>query len=143
MQLTYTGNMAEDEYMLTFELNGGDAQYWTVEVWTGTNETGEDIWSEYQTYRLGLQSNATADIRIRVTAANESVAESYDEGHSLLVKMTHSDQSFNEYELKMFVPQEHGIGMEDDQIPEVIGVQPGNDETFAFMFENTGNGDDT
>ena len=143
MQLTYTGNMAEDEYMLTFELNGGDAQYWTVEVWTGTNETGDDIWSEYHTYRLGLQSNATEDIRIRVTAANESFAESYDEGHSLLVKMTHNDQSFNEYELKMFIPQEHGIGLDESQIPEVIGVQPGNDETFAFMFENTGNGDDT
>ncbi len=143
MQLTYTGNMAEDEYMLTFELNGGDAQYWTVEVWTGTNETGDDIWSEYQTYRLGLQSNATADVRIRVTAANESHAESYDEGHSLLVKMTHSDQSFNEYELKLFIPQEYGIGLDESQIPEVIGVQPGNDETFSFMFENTGNGDDT
>ena len=61
----------------------------------------------------------------------------------MLIKMTHSDQSTNEYEIKLFVPQQYGIDYDEEEIPPVIGIQPGNDDTFSFFFENTGNGDDT
>ena len=144
LELIYNGNRPQDEYLLTVEMNGGDAAFWTVEVWNGTNETtGEDIWTISRAYTLGLDAGTTADLRLRITAPNESVAESYDEGHSMLIKMTHSDQSASEYEIKLFVPQQHGIDYDEEEIPPVIGIQPGNDETFSFFFENTGNGDDT
>ncbi|MEE2747530.1 MAG: STT3 domain-containing protein [Candidatus Thermoplasmatota archaeon] len=144
LELAYTGNRAEDEFLLTIELNGGDAQYWTVEVWTGVNETtGEDIWSISQTYRLGIQSNATADVRLRVTPANESLSESYDQGHSLMLTMTEKEtQTYSEYEMKLFIPQTYGVQLTTEIDPE-IGIQVGHDETYSFMFENTGNGDDT
>ena len=144
LELIYNGNRPQDEYLLTVEMNGGDAEFWTVEAWNGTNETtGEDIWSISRPYTLGLDAGTTADLRLRITAPNESVAESYDEGHSMLIKMTHTDQSTNEYEIKLFVPQHHGVDYDEEEIPEVIGIQPGNDETVSFFFENTGNGDDT
>jgi uncharacterized membrane protein len=60
----------------------------------------------------------------------------------MLIKMTHSDQSTDEYEIKLFVPQQYGVGIEDD-LPEFIGIQPGHDESFSFYFTNEGNGDDT
>ena len=143
LELTYNGNRQQDEYLLTVEMNGGDAAFWTVEVWNGTNETtGEDIWEISRPYTLGLDVVTTADLRLRVTAPNESVAESYDGGHSMLIKMTHSDQSMSEYELKLFVPQQYGVELMDE-IPDVIGIQVGHDETFSFMFANTGNGDDS
>ena len=143
LELTYNGNDHKDLYLLTVEMNGGDAAFWTVEVWNGTNETtGEDIWEISRSYELGLDVNTTADLRLRITAPNETVAESYDEGHSMLIKMTHSDQSTNEYELKLFVPQQYGVDI-TDEIPEFIGIQPGHDEHFAFFFSNPGNGDDT
>ncbi len=150
VELNYSGNRAEDVFMLTIEMNGGDAAYWTIEIWNGTNETGEDIWEISREYTLGLNTTTTADVRLRVTAANESVAESYDEGHSMLLRMTEiGTQGYDEYELKIFVPQSHGIELveplanmnEDGDI--VIGIQVGNDETYSFGFENTGNGDDT
>ena len=143
LELTYNGNRQQDEYLLTVEMNGGDAAFWTVEVWNGTNETtGEDIWEISRPYTLGLDVVTTADLRLRVTAPNESVAESYDGGHSMLIKMTHSDQSMSEYELKLFIPQQYGVELMDE-IPDVIGIQVGHDETFSFLFGNTGNGDDS
>nr|MCS5534987.1 hypothetical protein [Candidatus Poseidoniales archaeon] len=143
LDLTYNGNGHQDEYLLTVEMNGGDAAFWTVEVWNGTNETtGEDIWDISRSYTLGLDVGTTADLRLRITAPNESVAESYDEGHSMLIKMTHSDQSTDEYEIKLFVPQQYGVEI-NDEIPDFIGIQPGHDESFAFMFTNYGNGDDS
>jgi hypothetical protein len=143
LELLYNGNDHQDEYLLTVEMNGGDAAFWTVEVWNGTNETtGEDIWDISRAYTLGLDVGVTADLRLRITAPNESVAESYDEGHSMLIKMTHSDQSTDEYEIKLFVPQQYGVEI-NDEIPESIGIQPGHDESFSFFFTNLGNGDDT
>ncbi|CAI8341551.1 MAG: Uncharacterised protein [Marine Group II euryarchaeote MED-G33] len=189
MQVHYEGNMADDDYVLTVEMNGGDAAFWTVEVWDGdgtptntpsdelcvnaeeftdSNETqaynnvydfGEifvdansngvwddantNCWSISRAYEMGLNVTETDDIRLRVTPANESVAESYADGHSMLVKVKNMpDGSFSEYELKLFIPQTHGAELASE-IVDVIGIQPGNDETYTFVFENTGNGDDT
>ena len=147
LDLIYNGNQPTDSYMLTVEMNGGDAEFWTVEVWNGTHETtGEDIWDTHRPYTMGIDENTTADLRLRVIPANKTVAESYDEGHSMLVKMTHQGTgSHDEYELKLFVPQEHGVEITDkDEIDNTeVGVQIGFDDTYSFFFENTGNGDDT
>jgi asparagine N-glycosylation enzyme membrane subunit Stt3 len=190
MQVHYEGNMADDDYVLTVEMNGGDAAFWTVEVWDGddsptntpsdalcvdpetftdsngtdddngvwdlgesfvdSNSNGEwdagiltDCWSVSRAYEMGLNVTETDDIQLRVTPVNESVAESYADGHLMLVKMKNlNDQSYSEYELKLFIPQTHGAELASE-IAGVIGVQPGNDETYTFVFENTGNGDDT
>ncbi len=100
---------------------------------------------------------------MRVDAPNKDTAESYDTGHSLLLKMTHRipvpDDPTNytlgqhdEYELKLFVPQTYGVeigeqmGIEENSagVKEIlVGIEPGNDETVSFLFNNTGNGDDT
>ena len=42
MQLAYEGNRAGDEFLLTIEMNGGDAAFWTVEVWNGDNEPTDE-----------------------------------------------------------------------------------------------------
>jgi len=151
MQLNYEGNRGGDEFLLTIEMNGGDAAFWTVEVWNGDDEPTDEVcadenqtecWAISRSYTLGI-NETIADVSLRVTPANESVAESYDEGHSLLVKMTEKEtQSYSEYELKLFVPQIYGIDLVTEIAPE-IGIQIGHDETYSFMFENTGNGDDT
>ena len=120
------------------------------ESFVDANSNGEwdagiltNCWSISRSYELGLNVSMTDDIRLRVTPANESVAESYDDGHSVLVKMKNMpDGAFSEYELKLFVPQAHGAELASE-IVDVIGIQPGNDETYTFLFENTGNGDDT
>jgi len=199
MQVNYEGNMAQDSYILTVEMNGGDASYWTVEVWDGddnptntpsdalcvdpedyadtdvpnhannnseydlgeefddSNSNGEwdagiltNCWSPTRGYEFGLNASMSDDIRLRVTPANESIAESYDEGHSMLVKMTGANSGpISEYELKIFVPQSYGLEVEDPLPNEnedgdvIIGVQAGNDVTYSFFFENSGNGDDT
>jgi uncharacterized membrane protein len=151
LQLNYTGNRGGDEFLLQIEMNGGDATFWTVEVWDGINATTDETcieenqtncWAISRSYTLGV-NQTTADVHLRVTPANESVAESYDGGHSMLVKMTEKEtQAYSEYEVKLFVPQIYGIEVATEIVPE-IGIQIGHDETYAFMLENTGNGDDT
>ena len=47
------------------------------------------------------------------------------------------------YELEFFVPLEYGFKFYDKEIADVIGVQIGHQQTYSFVFENTGNGDDT
>ncbi|MDP6889676.1 MAG: STT3 domain-containing protein [Candidatus Thalassarchaeaceae archaeon] len=147
LQMTYSGNRVQDDYTFGIQLNGGDAQFWTVEVWTGVDENGTDIWEPDQyepQFSLGLETNNTVDIRLRVTPANKTVAESYDGGHSLLLTMTEDGTgSYDEYELKLFVPQVYGVEVDQDQIADVIGVQIGQEEPYSFWFNNTGNGDDT
>ena len=108
-----------------------------------SEEILENCWGISREYTLGLNVSTTADVHLRVIAANESVAESYDDGHSLLLKMTEKEtQTYSEYQLKMFVPQTYGIQL-TTEIASEIGIQIGHDETYSFMFENTGNGDDT
>ena len=51
--------------------------------------------------------------------------------------------SHDEYEIKLFVPQVYGVEVDQDEIADVIGIQIGQDETYSFWFNNTGNGDDT
>ena len=141
MAVNYEGNRAQDEYILTVTLNGGDAEFWTVEVWNGTDAEGEDIWNISRTYTLGIDAGLSDTLRLRITPANMSTAQSYDAGHSLKLRMTHSDQSYSEYELKMFVPQVYGFEVAS-QIDDVVGITPGIDETYAFTIRNPGNGDD-
>ncbi|HIF04502.1 MAG TPA: hypothetical protein EYQ80_03620, partial [Candidatus Poseidoniales archaeon] len=96
MTLNYDGNRAIDEYIMTALLNGGDAAFWTIEMWNGTNETGEDIWQISRTYTLGLDNNMSDVIRLRIIAANLTTAQSYTAGHSLALRLTNSDESYSE-----------------------------------------------
>ncbi len=141
MNLAYEGNRAQDEYVMTIVLNGGDAEFWTIEIHDGTDDDGEDIWAISRNYSLGIDAGASDDIRLRIRAPNASVAQSYDTGHSLKVRMTHSDQSFSEYQIKLFVPQVYGFALVDEDI-DVFGITPGNDETLDLYIRNPGNGDD-
>ena len=142
LEMVYNGNRPEDDFLLTIEMNGGDAEFWTVEVWNGTDEDGVDVWEISRPFTMGLDSNTTQDLRLRITPANKSVAESYDSGHSMLIRMTHTDQTFNEYELKLFVPQSFGYELLSEA-DDMIGITPGYDETYSIEFQNKGNGDDT
>ena len=55
-------------------------------------------------------------------------------GHSLLLQMQEkSTQVYDEYELKVFIPQEYGIEIDESDIPNVIGVQIGQPTTASFF----------
>ena len=182
IELVYNGNRAQDEYLLTAQMNGEDAGFWDVAFWVGSGspsdtfcteaeeftdgnnnsafDQGESFidsnsneewdaavtnncWDESKEYTLGLDTGVTDNVIMRVEAANKSHAVSID-GHSLLLRMTEKEsQVYDEYELKIFVPQEYGIKVDQNEIADVIGVQIGHQQTYSFVFENTGNGDDT
>jgi asparagine N-glycosylation enzyme membrane subunit Stt3/uncharacterized membrane protein len=137
MTLDYDGNRALDDYILTAVLNGGDAAFWTVEMWDELDAN----WSISTTYKLGLDNNMSDEIRLRITAANLSTAQSYTAGHSLVLRLTNSDESYSEYALNLFIPQMYNFTLVGE-IDDVVGITPGNDETYAFTIQNTGNGDD-
>ena len=112
------------------------------------NENGEwddavldNCWSADMRITLGLEAGLTENVTMRIKA-NKSHAVAMG-GHSLLLQMQEEiTQVYDEYELKVFIPQ-GGIEIDESDIPDVIGVQIGQQETFSFFFENTGNGDDT
>jgi len=140
MVVTYTGNEAVDEYDVSVVMNGFDAEYWTVDFYNGTNETGHEQWEVTRKYTLGLDS-ASETLRMRIIPANLSVAQSYSGGHSLLLKMTNTDGSHSEYELTIKVPQLYGFTINSD-ISETFGIIPGNDDNYVIEIQNSGNGDD-
>ncbi|MEE2812078.1 MAG: hypothetical protein VX320_02555, partial [Candidatus Thermoplasmatota archaeon] len=140
MVVTYTGNEAVDEYDASVLMDGFDAQYWTVEFYNGTNATGDEQWEITRKYTLGLD-NPSETIRLRIIPANLSQAQSYAGGHSLMLKMTNTDGSHSEYELRINVPQLYGFNIISD-ITGTFGVIPGGEGTYVLEVENTGNGDD-
>ena len=120
------------------------------ETFVDANENGEwddavldNCWSADMRITLGLEAGLTENVTMRIQAANKSHAVAMG-GHSLLLQMQEEiTQVYDEYELKVFIPQEFGIEIDESDIPSVIGVQVGQPTTASFFLENTGNGDDT
>ncbi|MDP6906533.1 MAG: STT3 domain-containing protein [Candidatus Thalassarchaeaceae archaeon] len=140
--VNYTGNQAVDEFTVSALINGGDAEYWTVVFYNGTNETGAEVWETTRTYTMGIGSPANeTTVMMRIVPANQTLAQSYSFGHSLKIKMTNSDGSHSEYELTLRVPQTYGFEVVSD-ITEEFGIIPGSDDQYEFIIKNTGNGDD-
>ncbi|MBJ03658.1 MAG: hypothetical protein CMB65_03040 [Euryarchaeota archaeon] len=130
--------------------NQNNSEYNPGEDYVDANFNGQwdagildNCWAADKRITLGLESGVSENVTMRIQAANKSHAVSMG-GHSLLLQMQEEiTQVYDEYELKIFVPQEFGIEIDQSEIADVIGVQIGQQETYSFVFENTGNGDDT
>ena len=148
---TETFCVAAEEFTdTTGNVVANNSIYDTGEVFVDANGNGEwdeaildNCWAADKPITLGLEAGLTENVVMRIEAANKSRAVSMG-GHSLLLQMQEkSTNVYDEYELKIFVPQEYGIEIDESEIPNVIGVQIGQPTTATFYLENTGNGDDT
>jgi len=143
IEVVYMGNEAVDEYLFSAVLNGFDAEFWTIEIFNGTDENGTAQWMNDKIITLGLEDDLLETLQIRIIPANMTTARTYDSGHSMIFKLTHMDSSSSEHHVVLKVPQFYGFELDTDLTDYVVGIQPGTDEIIPLMFSNTGNGDDS
>ena len=80
-------------------------------------------------------------MNIRVTPANQSVAHSFEAGHTVTVTIMTSDGASVEHTITVRIPQIHGFEL-TEPMDETYGIQPGQTISIGIKFTNTGNGDE-
>ena len=141
IELEYEGNEGYDEYTIGTVFDSIDVDQWSIEFFNGTDANGTELWVEELPANLGLNSNSSVTVRMRVVIASIAGAQTIDDGHKIRLRSTHSTGTFSEYVITVNIPQTFSI--EIISSPEnTIGVFPGEEEKVEFIIQNTGNGQD-
>ena len=147
LNLKYEGTEIADQ----FTASGGtgvtpDAEFWSIEFLNGSD--GEDeIWTDVMDVSMGvgvdnndtdqvLETNVT--VKIILPLQNQSVT--LDDGHAVNMRFT-SDGGLSEASVRVFIPQQYNISLND--APEAIGIGDGGETLVTLSVVNNGNGDDT
>ena len=147
LNLKYEGTEIADQ----FTASGGtgvtpDAEFWSIEFLNGSD--GEDeIWTDVMDVSMGvgvdnndtdqvLETNVT--VKIVLPLQNQSVT--LDDGHAVNMRFT-SDGGLSEASVRVFIPQQYNISLND--APEAIGIGDGGETLVTLSVVNNGNGDDT
>ena len=83
-----------------------------------------------------LETNVT--VKIILPLQNQSVT--LDDGHAVNMRFT-SDGGLSEASVRVFIPQQYNISLND--APEAIGIGDGGETLVTLSVVNNGNGDDT
>ena len=141
IDLEYEGNEGFDEYTVGTVFDAEDVAYWEVEFFNGSGEDGEESWESEIPVSLGLDDDASTQIRMRVTPADVENARSIEGGHVIKLRTTHSTGTWSEYIIKVHIPQTFSIEVVSAPTG-TVGVFPGEEERVEFSILNTGNGQD-
>ena len=139
MELDYLGHESISSYTVSGNIAGSDGQYWLVEAW----DSNEENWTTNFMFEFGLDSNnsTTTDLRIKVTPANISTAQSLTNGHSVdLIFNSEDGYQFNQ-EVVVRIPQIHNFELREP-LMDVYGIRPGEELSIPILFTNSGNGDE-
>ena len=71
----------------------------------------------------------TREVDVRITLPIQNLTQTYDEGHAVNMRFA-ADGGTSEASIRVFVPQQHNISLND--APEAIGVGVG-DETLVTL----------
>ena len=140
LSLDYLGHESVSTYTVVGNVAGGDGQYWMVEAWDSSIEN----WTTSFSFEFGLDSNNTTtydNLRLRVSPANGSTAQSFEDGHTVALIFAGTDGYQHDDEVKVRIPQIHGFELREE-MQEVYGIRPGEELSILILFTNTGNGDD-
>ncbi len=133
----YEGHEPLDSFSVFGGVAGTDSNDWVVELHNGSGE-----WNVTTTFDMGLENILNFnDLNIRVTPANQSVAHSFEGGHTVTVTIMASDGVLVDHTFTVRIPQIHGFGL-TEPMDEAYGIQPDQTLSIGIKFTNTGNGDE-
>ena len=147
LNLKYEGTEIADQ----FTASGGtgvtpDAEFWSIEF-LNVSDGEDEIWTDVMDVSMGvgidnndtdqvLETNVT--VKIVLPLQNQSVT--LDDGHAVNMRFT-SDGGLSEASVRVFIPQQYNISLND--APEAIGIGDGGETLVTLSVVNNGNGDDT
>lgn len=140
LSLDYLGHESVSSYTVVGNVAGTDGQHWMVEAYDPSTEN----WTAQFSFEFGLDSNnsTTYDgLRLRVSPANQSTAQSLAEGHTVTFMFASTDGYHTEQEVVVRIPQFHGFELREPML-EVYGIRPGEELSIPILITNTGNGDE-
>ena len=143
--LTYDGTEISDEFTASSSFSvTPDAEYWSVEYLNGT---GDDDWVDVMDLSMGIGENNSdplqllyTEIDVRITLPLQNQSLTFSEGHAVNMRFA-ADGGINEKSVRVYVPQQYNISLED--APESIGVGVGQETLVTLRVVNDGNGDDS
>jgi len=140
MSLDYLGHEPVSTYTVSGNVAGTDGKDWSVEVW----DDSIDNWTTPFTFEFGLDSNNSTsydNLRLRITPANQSTAQSLSNGHTVDIRFTSADGYQFEQEVVVRIPQFHNFELREPLL-DIYGIRPGEELSIPILFTNSGNGDE-
>ena len=135
--IEYLGHEPFDTFSIIGGTAGTDASDWSVEFHNGSGE-----WNTTAYFDMGLDNTLNfSSLNVRVTPANQSVAHSFEEGHSVTLNIMSQDGYMYEHTLTVRIPQIHGFEL-TEPMDESYGIQPSETISIGIKFTNSGNGDE-
>ena len=135
--IEYLGHEPFDAFSIIGGTAGTDASDWLVEFHNGSGE-----WNTTAYFDMGLDNTMNfSNLNVRVTPANQSVAHSFEEGHSVTLTITSQDGYMYDHTVTVRIPQIHNFDLWEE-IDETYGIQPGETISIGIKFSNSGNGDE-
>jgi hypothetical protein len=135
--IEYLGHEPFDAFSIIGGTAGTDASNWLVEFHNGSGE-----WNTTAYFDMGLDNTLNfSNLNVRVTPANQSVAHSFGDGHSVTLNIMSQDGYVYDHTLTVRIPQIHGFEL-TEPMDESYGIQPGETISIGIKFTNPGNGDE-
>tara|TARA_Y100001970_G_scaffold68510_1_gene87275 strand:+ start:6534 stop:16046 length:9513 start_codon:yes stop_codon:yes gene_type:complete len=136
MGVDYLGHEPFDTFSAQALVPGTDGGDWLVEFHNGSGE-----WNTTVTFDVGLENTLNfTDLHVRISPANQSVAHSLTNGHSVKIDVFTADGYYTEESVVVRIPQIHGFSAEP--MDAVYGVSSGETIQIGIDITNTGNGDE-
>ena len=138
LSVDYLGHEPFDSFSITGETAGTDGGNWLVEFHNGSGD-----WNTTAAFDMGLDNAMSfSDLHVRVTPANQSIAHSFDNGHTISISIVSTDDGYMKtHSVTVRIPQIHGFELTEPMM-ESYGIQPGESISIAVKFTNAGNGDE-
>nr|AIE93485.1 Oligosaccharyl transferase STT3 subunit family protein (STT3) [uncultured marine group II/III euryarchaeote AD1000_37_E08] len=135
--IEYLGHEPFDAFSIIGGTAGTDANAWLVEFHNGSGE-----WNTTAYFDMGLDNTMNFNnLNVRVTPANQSVAHSFEEGHSVTLTIASQDGYMYDHTVTVRIPQIHNFDLWEE-IDETYGIQPGETISIGIKITNSGNGDE-
>ncbi len=132
----YLGHEPFDTFSAQALVPGTDGGDWLVEFHNGSGE-----WNTTVSFDVGLENTLNfTDLHVRISPANQSVAHSLSEGHSVNIDVFTTDGYYAEENVVVRIPQIHGFSLEP--MDDVYGISSGDTVQIGIDFTNAGNGDE-
>jgi uncharacterized membrane protein len=133
----YEGHEPFNLYTITGTVPGTDGGDWLVEFHNGSGD-----WNITATFEMGLDNTLNiSNLHARVTPANQSIAHSLENGHSVQMSVVTLEGYGNTNIVTVRIPQIHGFEL-TEPMAETYGIQPGETVNAGIKFTNSGNGDE-
>ena len=119
MGVDYLGHEPFDTFSAQALVPGTDGGDWLVEFHNGSGE-----WNNSESFDGGLENTLNfTDLHVRISPANQSMAHSLSNGHSVNIDVFTVDGYYAEETVVVRIPQIHGFSAEP--MDEVYGVSSG------------------